>query len=215
MMPQTSDGQQPAVVTDARGAFSILLPGSWATIPIGDAVTMRAAARAIVRARMPRDDRLALARRQLQDELVAGARRAAQAHAVLYALSLEILPDVPFPASMVAFPQEWPGLVQAASRDPAGRLALAFPGAVAVDRASAPVIRRAVTGASTVGDASVPMLDLEYGVAEPSGALLCAMVSVPNCPAPDLVAQLFDAVIGSIFWPGGAAAGEETSHAGS
>jgi hypothetical protein len=202
----TADVELPVVVADTRQRFSVILPGTWATVPMADADTMRKAVARIVKERMPRDDRLAAVRRDVREDLLASSTRAAEAGADLYALSLEILPGIPFPASMVGFVQPWPPMSvdAAAAADSADEIAAllvaAFPGSVAMPAATVPHVRRSDVRTREVGETETQVLDLEYWFADPTGSLTCLMVSVPECDAPDLVTALFDAVAASVFW---------------
>jgi hypothetical protein len=197
---------RPVVVADTRQRFSVILPGTWASVPMADAETMRTTVARIVKERMPRDDRLAALRRDVREDLLASAKSAAESGADLYALSLEILPGIPFPASMIGFVQPWPptsvDAVSAAgsAEEVVELLVAAFPGSAAMSTATVPHVRRADVRLRAVGETETQVLDLEYWFADPTGSLTCLMVSVPECDAPDLVTALFDAVAASVFW---------------
>lgn len=202
----SADVDRPVVVADTRQRFSVILPGTWASVPMADADTMRTTVARIVKERMPRDDRLAALRRDVREDLLASAKSAAEAGADLYALSLEILPGIPFPASMIGFVQPWPPTSVAAvsaagsAEEVVELLVAAFPGSAAMPTATVPHVRRADVRTREVGETETRVLDLEYWFADPAGSLTCLMVSVPECDDPDLVTALFDAVAASVFW---------------
>ncbi|TPW75032.1 hypothetical protein [Schumannella soli] len=190
-------------LTAARSAdetFAILLPGTWAGIPMTDAAAIERRAKEIVKHQVPRDDQLARMRRVVRDEMIAGATKAAENGAVLFAVALEILPSVPFPAAVIAFEQGWPPAAPAAEDGETGRLARAFPDGTVLEGGSGYVLRRSELGTETVGETEFPELSLEYWFPTPAGDLLSLLVSVPMCQDAQLFTAFFDAVADSVRW---------------
>lgn len=192
-------GAQSLASADRR--YALVLPGNWASIPMDDPDRLKERVRALVKQQVPRDDRFATARRNIREELLGNATRARDAGATLYALSLELLPGLPFPASLIAYDLDWPPSA-AAAEDAVARLAAAFPGAVEVPTAPVPSMRQATVGTRRSGDVETTVLDLAYWFADPTGRLVCVLVSVPDCPAVELVTELFDMIASSIHWAG-------------
>lgn len=200
----TGADDRPVAIADTRQRFTVILPGTWESVPMADADTMKATVARIVKDRMPRNDQLAALRRDVREDLLASAKSAAEAGADLYALSMEILPGIPFPASIVGFTQPWPptseGTTVASSDEVVVRLAAVFPGSVAMPTTTVPQVRRSDLRTRPLGETETQVLDLEYWFADPYGELTCLMVSVPECESPDLITALFDAVAASVFW---------------
>lgn len=202
----TSVDDRPVAIADTRQRFTVILPGTWVSVPLADADTMKATVARIVKERMPRNDQLAALRRDAREELLASAKSAADAGADFYALSLELLPGIPFPASMIGFAQTWPPMsaeaasVSSTDDETAALLLAAFPGAVPMHGGAVPQVRRSDVRMRTVGETETQVLDLEYWFSDPFGELTCLMVSVPECENPELITALFDAVAASVFW---------------
>lgn len=188
---------QPVVSSHHR--YAMIMPGTWVSIPMDDEKGLTERVRQIVKERVPRDDRFATARRNIREELLASATRARSAGASLYALSLELLPGLPFPASLIAYDLEWPPAAPVVD-DPAVRLAAAFPAAIEVPAAPVPAVRRSTVRARSIGETETTTLDLTYWFAAPGEDLVCTMVSVPDCPGVDPVTELFDMIASSIHW---------------
>lgn len=179
--------------------YALILPGNWAAIPMDDPDRLKERVRQIVKERVPRDDRFATARRNMREDLLANATRARDAGATLYALSLELLPGLPFPASLIAYEPGWPPESPTGGEVPE-RLATAFPGAVAVEAAPVPTVRLATVRTRRITETETTVLDLTYWFAAPDGGLVCTMVTVPDCPGVEPVTELFDMIASSIHW---------------
>ncbi|PWC06103.1 hypothetical protein [Mycetocola zhujimingii] len=179
--------------------FHLILPGTWAAIPMTDAESMRRRVAALVKVQMGRDDRLASRRLQMRNELIEVAGKAVEQGAVSFALALELLPGVPFGAALMARFQPWtdPG-----AGDDASRLASTFPDAeiLPLDGGGC-VARLATAGTQKYVTEQTPSLLVEYWSPVPhSDELLYVSVSAPMAPQSDLFTQLFDAVLGSLTW---------------
>ncbi|MHA7985454.1 hypothetical protein ACX9R5_06565 [Rathayibacter sp. CAU 1779] len=90
------------------GELAVILPGTWAVIPMDDDEAAAKAITALVKSRVGRADRLAQARRDVRSQLEGLVKQAKQADAFTFALSMEILPGVPFPASLLITHEAWP-----------------------------------------------------------------------------------------------------------
>jgi hypothetical protein len=196
--------ETPAVsLASSHHRYALILPGSWVSLPMDDADALKERVREVVRDRTPRDDRFATARRNLRDELLSSATNARVAGARLYALSMELLPGLPFPASLIAYDVDWPPSAPVVE-DPAVRLAAAFPEFADVATAPVPTRRRSSVRTRTLGEgegaAETTVLDLTYWFAGPGEGLVCVMVSVPDCPGVEPITELFDMIASSIHW---------------
>lgn len=205
----TADPTARSVSADHH-RYALILPGNWASIPMDDLEAMKTRVARLVKQQVPRDDRLAPMRRTIRQELLESAGRARSTGASLYALSLELLPGLPFPASLIAFDSDWPPGTPALE-DPALRLSAAFDQAQPVEGTTVPAVRRTTLTQRHLNDAETAVLDLEYWFAAPVTGLVCVMVSVPMCPAPEPITQLFDAIAASIHWAIPATAAEAAS----
>jgi hypothetical protein len=145
-----------------NGEFSVVLPGTWAAIPLGDHESMRARVSSVVKKQMPNNDRLARARKIVKDDLLRAAEEAARLGATIFALALEMLPGVPFPASILAFSQDWPPGVEPSADGQQGRLRRSFPGGEIVAADFSTVLRRSELEERHEGKVEFPMLNLEY-----------------------------------------------------
>lgn len=190
-------GAQSVVSTHRR--YAMIMPGTWVSIPMTGDAELSAHVRRIVKERVPRDDRYATVRRNFRNELLSNATAARDAGASLYALSLELLPGLPFPASLITYDLDWPPAARGES-DPFARLAAAFPEAVALETAPVSTVRRSVVRPRTFDDVESETLELTYWFAAPVDGLVCAMVTVPECPGVEPVTELFDMIAASIHW---------------
>ena len=100
-------------MTDARFTsldeeLTIVFPGTWVMVPLHDEEAARRRIQRLVTDRVGRADRLARVRRTAKTELERLVALADDSTAFALALSLEILPGVPFPASLVLSREEWP-----------------------------------------------------------------------------------------------------------
>lgn len=190
-------------MTDARltsldEELTIVFPGTWVMIPLHDE---EAAARRIARLvteRVGRADRLARVRRTAKTELERLVALADESSAFALALSMEILPGVPFPASIVLAREAWP-TAPAAEDTPATHLQRCFPDDDGFDFSIGPVRRRSQVRQTTYDEQSAPELVADYRFPVPDGSrLIHARINAPMATAPELYLELFDAMIDSI-----------------
>ncbi|PXA68693.1 hypothetical protein [Cryobacterium arcticum] len=180
--------------------YSIILPGTWAVIPLQDETAMTKRIVAMVKKQVGGGDRAARIRRQTRDEFVKTAQQARDAGATSFALSLELMPGIPFPAALLSTIEPWP-LFASAELGVADRLRAALPGAVLLEQQSGPVAREAETAKQRVGGATVPSLRVVYWVPRPhQDDLLRVTISAPMVESPELFTELFDAIVDSITW---------------
>ncbi|WP_223691841.1 hypothetical protein [Leifsonia poae] len=199
-----------------QGAYSIVLPGTWAEVPLDDGDVMRERVKALVLQRVGRNDRLARVRKDARDELVRTAERARTAGATAFWMSLEVLPGIPLPAALIVSDRAWPaegsGGPDLAGPDLAARLMAARPGAEILDHRSGPVARTSEIGEDAIGELREPSLFLEYSVPYPHGeGLLSITVSAPTVHDPELYTVFFDAIVDSLTWAEPAPTSEEIS----
>ncbi|MEC5185956.1 hypothetical protein RCH12_003435 [Cryobacterium sp. MP_3.1] len=180
--------------------FSIILPGTWAVIPLQDEVAMTKRIVALVKKQVGGGDRAARLRRQTRDEFVKTAQQARDAGAISFALSMELLPGVPFPAAMITTVETWP-VSASAELDPADRLRAMVPDAVVLEQRSGLVARQAESARQRVGQETVPSLRATYWLPRPqTDDLLRITISAPMVDDADLFTELFDAIVDSITW---------------
>jgi len=185
----------------APARMSMVFPGSWANIPLDDDRSMESTIAQLVKRQVGRDDRFAQLRRDAKQRLLAVARDAQESNAVQLALSLEILPGVPFPAAVVADYRNWPDPAGAGEQTVAQRLATVLPGGELLELSSGVAIRSFRTTTIRQGTEAVPDIKLEYFLCVPDGrSLLHVVADVPIKIEAELIAALFDAMVDSIRW---------------
>jgi len=184
----------------APARMSMVFPGSWANIPLDDDRSMESTIAQLVKRQVGRDDRFAQLRRDAKQRLLAVARDAQESNAVQLALSLEILPGVPFPAAVVADYRSWPD-ANPDGHTLAQRLDAMLPGGEVVQLSSGVAIRSFRTTTIRQGADPVPDIKLEYFLCVPDGrSLLHVVADVPIKIEAELIAALFDAMVDSIRW---------------
>lgn len=186
-----------------NGQFDLILPGTWASIPLADETARAARISALVRQQIGSSDRLATRRRQFRDELAKSAKQAADAGAVAFAMALELFPGIPLSGAMISIFEPWPnGGAGAEDDDLAARLAAAYPDAEVLATEAGPIARKATPGVQSYSAAtSTPSLDLDYWAPVPDGSrVLATNVSLPMAPDPAPFTELFDSVMGSLIW---------------
>ena len=185
-------------LTSLGDELTIVFPGTWAMIPLHDDDAAARRIQRLVSERVGRADRLARVRRTAKTELERLVALANDSSAFALALSLEILPGVPFPASIVLAREEWP-TAREAQPDVAAHLARCFPDDDALELSLGAVRRRSTVRQTTYEEQSAPELIADYRFAAPGGErLVHARVNAPMATAPDLYLELFDAMIDSI-----------------
>jgi hypothetical protein len=90
------------------GELAIVLPGTWTALPVQDQEESERRIAAMIRRQVGRNDRLARARREVREQLREVVAEARRADAFSVALSSEILPGVPFPATLILSNEKWP-----------------------------------------------------------------------------------------------------------
>ncbi|MGH3588708.1 MAG: hypothetical protein ACRDQ0_20560 [Pseudonocardia sp.] len=188
----------------APDGMRIILPGTWTRIPVDEPQRTLDFVKRVVKRQAGTADRLARTRRDTVQELMGSAREAAQIGVHSYFMSLEILPGVPFPAALLFLDQDWPEAARPLAE--AGDLGAALEAAYApLETATAsfgPMGRRYETVTQQIGDEEMLTLRLEYFVPYPDGSrVLLARVNVPNIPAAEPFAVLFNEIIDSISFP--------------
>ncbi|WP_157157222.1 hypothetical protein [Diaminobutyricimonas sp. LJ205] len=179
------------------GNFTVVLPGTWASVPMSSDAELERSVAALVKRQVGRDDRLATARRDAKQQLIEIARSARAAGAFSLALSLEIMPGIPFPGSIIFDFVGWPG----ASDDLAEQLRSRFPAGELLELQAGLTIRTSALETLRVGDEEAPELKLQYFTPAPDRErMLRATVNLPTVAHPELYTELFDAIIDSIRW---------------
>ncbi|WP_020076934.1 hypothetical protein [Cryocola sp. 340MFSha3.1] len=190
-------------MTDARltsldDELTIVFPGTWVMIPLHDEEAASRRIARLVTERVGRADRLARVRRTAKTELEHLVALADATSAFALALSMEILPGVPFPASIVLSREEWP-TTPGPDDDTATHLQRCFPDDDALEFSIGPVRRRSQVRQTTYDEQSAPELVADYRFAVPDGSrLIHARINAPMATAPELYLELFDAMIDSI-----------------
>ena len=184
----------------------IIVPGTWVNIPVDDPTKSVEFVKRLVRQRVGPADRLARVRREAVQELVDTAKEAASAGVHTYLMSLELAPNVPFPAAIMMYDTQWPEPARqlVVDGDIEGALRAALPDGEVATQHYGPVARvtEMTQGSAGEGDDSVEMLSmrLAYHMPYPDerSKLLVIRVNVPNIPSAEPFAMLFDEVIDSI-----------------
>lgn len=178
---------------------TMVFPGTWANIPLDGEAQTEQAITALIKRQVGRDDRLARLRHDAKDRLRRLAADAKAANAIQLALSLEILPGLPFPASLVSDYRDWPDAAEGLTV--AERLGSILPGGELLELQSGVAIRTFRATTMRPGTEEIPDIKLEYFLCVPSGEFLLHVVAdVPVLIDPELVAMLFDAMIDSVRW---------------
>lgn len=198
-------------VTLTGADLSIVLPGSWAVIPLTTAEAGERRVSALIKKQLGRNDRLAGLRRDLRESINASVREAVDLGAVGLAISLEILPGIPFPASLLLLPLDWPSTAGGADASQEQRLLAAYPGSVLVEEGAArPIVRRHEMVTTTYEDESSQDLKINYWLPVGDGSSIVRVyVKAPMAHTPPLWLELFDTIIGSLGWLNEAPAGAE------
>jgi hypothetical protein len=194
-----------------EGRMRIVLPGTWANVPLEDPESAAAYVRRLVRRQVGNADRLARARREATQEIAGNVQAAMAAGVHTYLMSLELLPGVPFPAAILAMDEEWPAAAKEAlaQGDVEQALRAAYPTGEVAPQRNGPVARVVgmTRGKTGEGD-DVLTMRLEYHIPYPDGSkLLMARVNVPGIPSAEPFATLFDEILDSVTFmdPGTAA----------
>jgi hypothetical protein len=193
-----------AVVNRPDG-YTIMLPGTWAAIPMTTPEAVRKRVTNVIKQQMPAGDRLARMRRDARDELLNGATDALSRGATMFAIALELLPGLPFGASILSFNLGWPPPVTPGDDGVEGRLSRAFPGSTLVEHHDGVLARRGGMETEHAFDTTLRALNLQYWLVRGDLDPVVFMVSVPACPDEELMTLFFDSVIDSVHWSATAA----------
>ncbi|TPW72257.1 hypothetical protein [Schumannella sp. 10F1B-5-1] len=181
--------------------MSVILPGTWANIPLDDPEAGEALIARLVKKQVGRDDRLATTRRDAKVQLLKLARDAREADAVQLAVSLELMPGLPFPASIMSVYKPWSESARESGLTLPQRLDRMAPGGEVLELESGIAIRSVEVVDIRVGESTQPDIKLEYHVLVPDASqLLQVVVDVPIESEPEPVVALFDAIVDSIRW---------------
>ena len=185
----------------STGHFRLVLPGQWAHVPLGSEDVTTAFARRLVRERVGRDDRLARVRRDAVEQVTDAAAKAREAGAHTLAIALEIVPGVPFAASLLGRDVPWPDSSPSVdpNEDRKARLTSAFPNSEVVDLPAGPSARSLESGVLRGNEETTTSVSVTHRVPRPDAdALLSLRFTGPDIGRPELIAQLFDAVAESV-----------------
>ncbi len=185
----------------AYRSLSVVLPGTWANIPLTSPKEARRFVKTLIRRQVGTDDRLARIRADLLDETMKNIETAVMAGVHTYLMSLELLPGVPFPGAVLMSDQPWPDAARPGlgAGDVPRALREGFPGGTVVEFRQGPVLRVVELGKSDYLETPVSVLQLAYHMPYPNlEKTLYARVSLPNLPAADPFIALFDQIIDSI-----------------
>jgi hypothetical protein len=199
--PKTgADTRLTKAVVNRPDGYTIMLPGTWAAIPMTTPEAVRKRVTDIIKKQMPAGDRLARMRRDARDELLNGAIEALTRGATMFAIALELLPGLPFGASILSFNLGWPPQIAPGDDGVEGRLARAFPGSTPVEHHDGVLARRGGMETEQAFDTSLSALNLQYWLVRGDLDPVVFMVSVPACPDEELLTLFFDSVVDSVHW---------------
>jgi hypothetical protein len=180
--------------------ISMVLPGTWANIPVQEPETAERIIAALVRRQVGRDDRLARARRDAKEKLGDVVAKARVAGAFQVALSLEILPGIPFPAAMFLDFLPWAGFQPEDDARATGLTGM-LPGAEILELDCGLTARTWRQVDISPGTEVASDTKLEYLIVTPAGdQLLHVLVDAPVECEPEMIVALFDTMVDSIRW---------------
>ena len=180
--------------------LSLILPGDWARIPLESEEASNQEISRLLRRQVPRRDELAAMRRDAREMMRGLANDAREAEAILLALSLELLPGLPFAAAIIAhyipepqFDEQLPLELQLAVVQQNGEVVELDCGLVAR------LVERDLPGPDEP-DASI-VIRFQYLMPTPFvGRWIQLYANVPTELDPELVTALFDAIVGTVRW---------------
>lgn len=186
----------------AGGQFSIILPGTWSTIPLDDEAAIERNIKHLVLKQVGRADRFARTRREVRDQLTDVALKARAQGAITFAIAIELLPGVPFPASLMISEDVWPPAIELlALEDLEQKLRAARPNAEVHQLSSVPVARIATVAEVAVGEETTPQLSAQYWIPSADGTrLFRVFIEAPMAQFPELLTELFDSIVDSMMW---------------
>lgn len=189
------------------GHVRLVLPGAWVNVPLATPEATKSFAQRAMRQQVGRDDRLARLRRDGVQQIcdLADKARASGAHTL--AMATEIAPGVPFAASLVGRDVDWPETQPEAQpetpteadEDAAARLARAFPGSEIRAIPAGAAARVQSSGVLRGSEEQTSSVDVLYRIPRPdSDQLLALRFTAPDFGSADTIAELFDAIAGSV-----------------
>lgn len=189
--------------------FSMVLPGTWAVVPLDDEANAQRMIAALVKRQVGLDDRLAKTRRELREQLLDVVRKARASSAFQLALSLEILPGVPFPASMILDERDWLGGVPV-PENRAAQLQSQAHGLELLDLESGLAARSWQQVNIQPGEEVIADTKLEYFLPTHGGdRVLHIVADAPVECDPEMIVALFDTMVDSIRWQEQSVSAEE------
>jgi hypothetical protein len=189
------------------------LPGTWGRIDLATEASIKASVRALVDRQVGKADDRATLRAELRDRIVPVANQAREKGGVEFHLSQEIVPGVPFGASLALFVPELDlarlgqlGLddLRAVLEESLGPSAGATPSDLEPGngeiRAVRHIYRRTVPAADDA--AEYPILEVDYWIAAARPARIATMsFATAFAGFEDLLLDLFDAIVETVRWP--------------
>jgi len=201
----------------AAPALTLSLPGEWEQLPLGDDAAISDAVAALVRTHFGRRDDQATLRAQQRDRLSETARRARDAGATQYHLSIAAPGGLAFASSVAEYR---PGLPLGAAPEPAAVAdelvrvlcpgeagghwdRFAASGGAAFEKGDGLVLRteRRLDPADTEKDAPAAVADYWLTTPGRAGVVLVSFTTALAELAP-LMTELFDAVVAAAEWTG-------------
>jgi hypothetical protein len=183
----------------------VILPGDWWTIPPADDDARRRAVTAMVDRRFGHADANAGLKRQVRNELLASAGRAAESGGWLMALMLAQAGPVPLPATLTAYRLAGSFADAEGLRKVQESLAGSLPNGGRLDAGEGPfgmVLRtvRERRGPVELGGQDVPVLVCEYWSDPVDGQGLASLIfSTPLVELRDGFIDLFNAIAGTLY----------------
>lgn len=183
--------------------LNLITPEDWYRLPLAEEAALKRAVTSLVDRQFRGIDNQPLLRREAADALLEQARRARAGGGVDLYLTFERTAGIPVAASLVVSlvpqPPDTPTL-RAVARD------LDDPAAPAtvVELPSGPAVRRqrvtTVDAAELGASPDSPALLVDYTLLGPSHTLLLLSFSSPLVQVADALAELFEAVAGTVEW---------------
>lgn len=180
--------------------ISVILPGEWARIPVESAEEANAEISRLIRERFPRRDELATMRRETRDMLRDIARDARESDAALLAMSLELVPGVPFAAAILVHYIDVPHPELELPLEV--RLASAVPNGEVLELDSGLAGREwELSEPGPENPDALTTIRYHYVLPTPlAGRWARVYANVPTAADTGLITALFDAIVGTIRW---------------
>ncbi len=180
---------------------SLALPGTWADLPLHDDEALKQRVSALVKQRVGRDDRRAMLRREVREQLMGSAQRARESGAFALHMALELVPGVPFAATLLLALERWPGPSggEAPLED---RMRATFQGMELIPYREGWAVGRSRTVERQLVEERIQEFQADYWLAREDApdALVRIHVNAPNAPYPELYDEFFTALIRSASW---------------